>query len=255
MTQSIESNLRAMARNYANGHAWDRLDGEAVTGAADELERLRAVVDQQMKLIVSLRAELTESYRVDGSQPLAPASSTDERAAFEAHLKHKGCEWMTQRLPHAPDTYVHATAQGLWEGWQARAALERKPIPPSTSADEIALQCASDIMQVIESPWTWRNGCQLKANIQCLVISAIMDALPERLPPVGGDLLPLIGSKVLIHLAREDAWVEHTVAGYYAWPNLRDDPNVHRVVVRVRDSQGYLNARSLKDIRYPGADS
>ncbi|MGW7235700.1 Lar family restriction alleviation protein [Pseudomonas fulva] len=69
------------------------------------------------------------------------------------------------------------------------------------------------------------------------------------LPPVDGDLLPPIGSKVLIHLARENEWVEHTVVGYYAWENLRSDPSVHRVCVRVRDADGYLNARGLGDIR------
>lgn len=69
------------------------------------------------------------------------------------------------------------------------------------------------------------------------------------LPPVNGDLLPPIGSKVLIHLAREDKWVEHTVVGYYAWENHRPDPSVHRVFVRVRDAEGYLNARLLSDVR------
>lgn len=73
------------------------------------------------------------------------------------------------------------------------------------------------------------------------------------LPPIEGDLLPAIGSKVLIHLAREDKWVEHTVVGYYVWDNLRPDPSVHRVFVRVRDDQGYLNARMLGDIRPAGA--
>jgi len=34
--------LRAMARNYRNGHSWDHLDGEAVSKAADEINRLQA---------------------------------------------------------------------------------------------------------------------------------------------------------------------------------------------------------------------
>ena len=71
------------------------------------------------------------------------------------------------------------------------------------------------------------------------------------LPPVDGDILPAVGSKVLIHLASQDAWVEHTVAGYYVWPNHGLAPRVFRVFVRVRDADGYLNARSLEDIRYP----
>lgn len=41
--QHIESTLRAMATNYAGGHRWDFLDGQAVTIAADEITRLRAI--------------------------------------------------------------------------------------------------------------------------------------------------------------------------------------------------------------------
>jgi hypothetical protein len=72
-----------------------------------------------------------------------------------------------------------------------------------------------------------------------------------RIPmePVQHDLLPPVGSQVLIHLARQDKWVEHTVVGYYVWGNLREDKGVHRVFVRVRDAQGYLNARLLNDVR------
>ncbi|WP_145182362.1 hypothetical protein [Pseudomonas sp. URMO17WK12:I11] len=73
MTDSIVSTLRAMARNYAGGHSWDHLDGEAVSQAADEIERLRAVIEQQKSLIESLRAELVESHSIDASaEPSAP---------------------------------------------------------------------------------------------------------------------------------------------------------------------------------------
>ena len=75
------------------------------------------------------------------------------------------------------------------------------------------------------------------------------------LPAVEGDILPAVGSKVLIHLASQDAWVEHTVVGYYVWPNHGLAPRVFRVFVRVRDADGLLNARSLEDIRYPEGDT
>ncbi len=39
-----EYTLRAMARNYANGHAWDKLDAETCTAAADEIRNLRAIL-------------------------------------------------------------------------------------------------------------------------------------------------------------------------------------------------------------------
>ena len=67
--------------------------------------------------------------------------------------------------------------------------------------------------------------------------------------PVGGDQLPAIGSKVLIHLSSCDAWIEHTVVGYYAWGDLDANEHLHRVFIRVRDADGCLNARLLKDVR------
>ena len=66
---------------------------------------------------------------------------------------------------------------------------------------------------------------------------------------VHGDLLPRIGSEVLIHLARQDEWVKHTVAGYYVWGDHKGDPWLQRVFVRVRGEGGYLNARMLCEVR------
>lgn len=70
----------------------------------------------------------------------------------------------------------------------------------------------------------------------------------KPLPPVYGDLLPSIGSQVLIHLASQDKWVAHTVVGYYVWGAF-DSDMLHRVYVRVQDSDGILNARMLRDVR------
>lgn len=69
------------------------------------------------------------------------------------------------------------------------------------------------------------------------------------LDSVNGDVLPQVGDKVLIHLGRSDRWVEHTVVGYYVWKDLAGDDSLHRVFVRVKDSEGNLNARMLKDVR------
>ena len=93
------------------------------------------------------------------------------------------------------------------------------------------------------------GGKVLQAVVRERLAPYAMPAI--SLPPVEGDILPAVGSKVLIHLASQDAWVEHTVAGYYVWPNHGLAPRVFRVFVRVRDADGYLNARSLEDIRYP----
>ena len=70
----------------------------------------------------------------------------------------------------------------------------------------------------------------------------------QPLEPVGGDLLPAVGSEVLIHLARSEQWVKHTVIGYYVWGNLDGDPYSQRVFVRVRDADGIENSRLLADV-------
>ena len=69
------------------------------------------------------------------------------------------------------------------------------------------------------------------------------------LEPVYGDVLPQVGEKVLIHLGRSHRWVQHTVVGYYVWKDLGGDDSLHRVFVRVKSADGYLNARMLKDVR------
>jgi hypothetical protein len=70
----------------------------------------------------------------------------------------------------------------------------------------------------------------------------------EFLPPIEGNVLPAVGSRVLIHLASLDDWVENTVVGYYVLPGLVD-PTQYRINIQVMDDQGYLNARSLDSIK------
>lgn len=79
---------------------------------------------------------------------------------------------------------------------------------------------------------------------QLAPLAALTKAAIDR---VDGDRLPALGTKVKIHLARADAWVEHTVVGYYVWP--AQTGSGWRVFVRVRDAAGYLNARNLEDVR------
>lgn len=86
--------------------------------------------------------------------------------------------------------------------------------------------------------------CKKGQNYGCKLIKSL-----PLLEPVHGDLLPPIGSQVLIHLGSLNRWVEHTVIGYYAWGDLGGNPALHRVFVRVRDDAGYENARLLQDVR------
>lgn len=70
----------------------------------------------------------------------------------------------------------------------------------------------------------------------------------NAIDPVEGDLLPVVGSTVSIHLNSPDKWVNHTVVGYYVWSDLKGNTSLNRVFVRVKDDQGYLNARMLCDV-------
>lgn len=73
----------------------------------------------------------------------------------------------------------------------------------------------------------------------------------HELDGVDGDILPPVGSSVVIHLASSDKLVDHTVVGYYAWGPLSGvSDSYSRVFVRVVDGQGILNARLLKDVKW-----
>ena len=94
----------------------------------------------------------------------------------------------------------------------------------------------------------------LNANLRADTIPARIRSLAASAPtlePVHGDVLPVIGEQILIHLASADVWEPHTVVGYYVWPDLRGDSFLQRVFVRVRHSDGTMNARMLRDIRRP----
>lgn len=89
-----------------------------------EVERLRAVIEQQKNLIASLRAELVESHSIDASaKPSAPVERSEWEAFYHTHMDLFGCYPRTD--DKEPDFALsHANR---WKLWQARAALERKP--------------------------------------------------------------------------------------------------------------------------------
>lgn len=108
------------------------------------------------------------------------------------------------------------------------------------------------------------GGCSRNAQFVRSIVELYLDGIEDEfdhlqevceavgqlgLPPVDGDVLPQIGDKVLIHLGRAERWVEHKVVGYYVWKDLGRDDSQHRVFVRVKSKDGYLNARMLKDVR------
>jgi hypothetical protein len=92
----------------------------------------------------------------------------------------------------------------------------------------------------------------IEANIKPAFdrLTAQLEAVrPASLKAIDGDVLPPIGSDVLIHLASIDKWMPHTVVGYYVWPSLDGNSRLQRVFVRVRDVEGTQNARMLCDVQ------
>lgn len=136
-----------------------------------------------------------------------------------------------------PNAISYTGAQIVAAGRALIASLEssRLPFPPLNKAMRAVIR---------------NEKCRYDSEDE--LYTALIQAAgmsPKPLEPVHDDLLPQLGSKVLIHLASCDKWVEHTVAGFYVWGDLAGDPSLQRVFIRVLDQDGIVNARLLKDVR------
>lgn len=98
--------LRAMARNYRNGHSWDHLDGKAVTKAADEIIRLQAEavrsethrneladkIVEQNTTIGALKAEV-EQYQTILRTLVEEATCADWSCEYTDSVFHTAQSW------------------------------------------------------------------------------------------------------------------------------------------------------------------
>jgi len=84
-----------------------------------------------------------------------------------------------------------------------------------------------------------------KHRKKCRDCDGAWDGLPD---PQTHSLLPPVGARVKIELARPLCLVEVKVTGYTVWADLGGDPHLNRVFVNVLDNEGYPNSRLLKDI-------
>lgn len=95
------------------------------------------------------------------------------------------------------------------------------------------------------------------ANMQAFLSNGLTPdpVRADGLSREAGDVLPEVGSTVYILHGRDDEAHACTVTGYYAWPDLKKDPNLHRVFVRmVYQGTAIANARLLSDC-YPSAEA
>lgn len=171
-------------------------------------------------------------------------------------------QWVREQAAEIPNDFPFATP----------AAIEQagaQPVAQALPTDEQITEIARVAVGAGELNWAgYKANTDGKYTIPAIspmefglcraVVRALAAPTPatdqDALEPVEGDLLPPVGSKVLIHLARQDEWVEHTVAGYYVWGALshqvRDgEKDAHRVFVRVKDANGYDNARLLSGVK------
>jgi hypothetical protein len=205
------------------------------------------------------------------STPQAPTS--DQQAGAVDHGISVVYAWL-QRASHCGLPEVEDGARTMMAYYQgaefpepgAPAAIEQAGAQPvalivatEVNSESIAVAVHlkhGDCTTVVYSRNHALNGGTIGTEL--LLVSLVAAPTPatdqDALEPVEGDLLPPVGSKVLIHLASQDAWVEHTVTGYYVWPALKHQvyegqKDAHRVFVRVKDANGYGNARLLSGVR------
>ena len=112
---TIECTLRAMAQNYAGGHSWDHLDGEACTKAADEIRMLRAGI-KRLSDEEELCAETT------GEDPFSLVYLAAKLASSETERAE---QWRLRRDAEGSRDAACAAADALrMERDEARTALK-----------------------------------------------------------------------------------------------------------------------------------
>ena len=117
------------------------------------------------------------------------------------------------------------------------------PLPTNVSrcGDGYAIHAYGDWMaNDYVNKWEgWKAGCL------CMLTTPAQ----HRIKKAHGDVLPALGEIVHFKLASSDSWEPYTVAGFYAWQDLKLDRSLHRVFVRGISATGGENSRLLMDVR------
>jgi hypothetical protein len=100
---TVEFTLRAMAQNYAGGHSWDHLDGEACVTAANEIQMLRAGIKR-----LSYEEELCSE--TTGDDPFSMVYLAAKLASAE---KERAEEWRQRRDAEGSRDAASAAADSL----------------------------------------------------------------------------------------------------------------------------------------------
>lgn len=132
--------LRAMARNYSDGHRWDHLDTAACIRAADEIDRLRAA---EAVPPASSAVIWDEGYK---------AANADSAALDSAHRYAESADQMTYKRPTETvnpyltaglsDALRMALAYVRWQAFGECRSVQWDGPPPEPAAVDEALVAA-----------------------------------------------------------------------------------------------------------------
>lgn len=115
-----QSNFKLSSDTIAAAN-WGWSSGRAALSASAEPSLPKCECDMRTKLVGDGCAVCNTERAAGLAEPSAPAEC-DERAAFEASISYEPLRRRTKN-----GNYAYASVESRWEGWQARAALERKP--------------------------------------------------------------------------------------------------------------------------------
>jgi hypothetical protein len=236
-----------------------------------DLDKLEAIADQlegnfQYSASDKLREMIALARRATTAQQAATTAARELYEILRMVAEELDTTSFSQSLVREGNSEVwRYIGKGEDVARKVREAVTKfvAPSPNPSAAQHIEVVTDEKIVQIfnrVQSRWLSFGG-PLNAILKFAREVLAQRAAPApaaanagEVEPVEGDLLPPVGSKVLIHLARQDAWVEHTVVGYYVWGALSHqvkdgEKDAHRVFVRVKDANGYLNARLLSGVR------
>lgn len=151
MNDMIQEQLNALAREagryadekyerewkagtLASSASWQSIRDERFADlvAAHEREKLAADFARQLNELAQRNYDLRmENCNLRAATP--PASAAGERDVFIAWVEKEHPEFSTEG--HADGGFLWATTEGLWQAWQARAALASKPLPEQVAQD------------------------------------------------------------------------------------------------------------------------
>lgn len=254
-------NAQGVHRALVTLQAWN-----AGIPQAQWAKRIQARPTTEEQLYASARKAVLKTGKASISS-LQKALRTRYTAAAELLVRME-----REGLVSPENTFGARTVLLSWDDWVLRGAEDfgkDEPAPAEQGADQADAQPAAqpvvltraEVVQLAiesglmssEEHWgtVYRaaSASQLEAFAQALIKRALDVATAAVLPPIEGDVLPPVGSRVYILHGRDNGAHPCIVEGYYAWGSLNGGKNDNRVFVRVRyEDSEVRNSRLLSGV-------